>query len=92
MKKSELKEIIKEEIYTILKEDHHIQILTNDFGGYDDVEFLTKLWNLSTEEINLIYTKAKLDLLWLNKNSKRGLLSGFNRKDSQYVRNRIKYK
>lgn len=87
MKTSDLKQLIRE---CILEEEYVSQVLSTEFGGYDDMSFLKKTWRMSVEELLPILEKAKSDLKWLNRNS-RGLMGLFNKKDAQWVRCRIKW-
>jgi hypothetical protein len=87
MKKSQLKQLINE---CILEESYVSQVLSTEFGGYDDMAFLKKTWRMSVEELLPVLEKAKSDLKWLNQNSK-GLMGLFNKKDARWVRNRIKW-
>jgi hypothetical protein len=86
--KSELKQLIKEEINKILSED--AKIISKEFGGYNDSEFLKKTWKMSLEELESLLTISIDELKWLKKNSK-GTLGLFNRKDAQWVASRIKF-
>lgn len=89
MKKSELRQIIKEEIKKSLQEST-AKILEPEFGSDNDSEFLKVVWYLPIEELELLLKTSLQDLMWLKKNSK-GLLRGFNRRDAKIVRNRIEF-
>ena len=79
-----LNEFVKES----LNENDHIKVLSDEFGGYEDKEFLYKAWRMKSEDLTTLLDTCKSDLKWLNKHSK-GLLGAFNRKDAQWVRSRI---
>lgn len=87
MKKSELKQIIKEEIDKVLNED--AKVISKEFGGTNDSEFLKIAWKMSIDDLQKLLQTSIEDLKWLKKNSK-GTLGLFNRKDAQWVTNRIK--
>jgi hypothetical protein len=88
MKKSELQQIIKEEISKILNED--AKVISKEFGGYNDSEFLKIAWKMSIDDLEKLLLTSIEDLKWLKKNSK-GTLGLFNKKDAQWVNSRIKF-
>ena len=88
MKKSELRQIIKEEIHLLNEAD--IKALRKEFGGYDDRVFLKKVWHMSLDELNDLLKVSLLDMKWLKGNSK-GTIGLFARKDAQWLKSRIDY-
>ena len=88
MKKSELKQLIKEEIHKVLNED--AKVISKEFGGTNDSEFLKIAWKMSIDNLEKLLLTSIEDLKFLKKNSK-GTLGLFNRKDAQWVTSRIKF-
>lgn len=88
MKRSELRQIIREEISKVLNED--AKVISKEFGGINDSEFLKIAWKMSIDDLEKLLQTSIEDLKWLKKNSK-GTLGLFNRKDAQWVTNRIKF-
>jgi len=70
----------------------NIQVLTDDFGGRDDVAFLKKINGMSLEELLPVLETAKKDLKWLYNNSRgKGVMLLFMKKDALWVRQRVKW-
>jgi hypothetical protein len=88
MKKSELQQIIKEEIHKVLNED--AKVISKEFGGTNDSEFLKIAWKMSIDNLEKLLLTSIEDLKFLKKNSK-GTLGLFNKKDAQWVTGRIKF-
>ena len=88
MKKSELTQIIREEIFKVLNED--AKVISKEFGGTNDSEFLKIVWKMPINDLEKLLLTSIEDLKWLKKNSK-GTSGLFNKKDAQWVTNRIKY-
>ena len=77
---------------TLLKEEFTPQVLSTEFGGWDDMEFLKKTWNMPIEELYKILEKAKSDLKFLNNMSRtRSVIRVLYKKDAQWVRARVGY-
>lgn len=90
MKKSELRQIIKEEIKYVLNESSNI--LSKEFGGYDDKEFLRIVWKLSIPELEKLLNTSKTELNWLKNQGPKGKIMGlFNKRDILLIKTRIKY-
>lgn len=90
MKKSQLRQIIEEEIKYVLNESSNI--LSKEFGGYDDKEFLKIVWKLSIPELENLLNASKIELNWLKNQGPKGKIMGlFNRRDISIMKNRIEY-
>lgn len=68
----------------------HLQVLSDEFGGYDDKEFLYKAWRMTLDELIDLLSTAVKDLAWCKKNSK-GITGLFTKRDGLIVKNRIAY-
>jgi hypothetical protein len=68
----------------------HIQVLSDEFGGYDDKEFLYKAWRMTLSELKDLLSTAVKDLAWCKKNSK-GTLGQFNKRDGLFLKHRISF-
>jgi hypothetical protein len=93
MKKSELKQIIKEEIKTIMNESSESsRIFSKELGGPDDREFLKIVWKLSIPELEELLAEAKTDIIWAKNLGAKGAIMGtFNRRNINLIKIRIKY-
>lgn len=69
-----------------------MKIISKEFGGYDDQEFLEKIWNLSLDELESLLTTAKSELKRHTSSSpKRGVFSTFARQDTLVAKGHIKF-
>jgi hypothetical protein len=86
--------ITKEELVTIIKEvineSYTSKVISKEFGGTDDSQFLKIAWKLSLDELQDLLATSISDLKWLKAHSK-GILNSFNRKDALWVAGRIKF-
>jgi hypothetical protein len=90
MKKSELQQIIKEEISKILNEG--AKVLSQEFGGYDNVEFLKVVWQLSLSDLKKLLEDTISDLVYTKNIGPKGKIMGsFTRRDIDIIKNRIKF-
>ena len=88
MKKSELRQIIREEVNRL--NESVATVLSRDLGGYDHSDFLHVAWHMDIVELESLLEKSKYDLKWLNAHS-RGIMGLFHKKDAQWVKTRIKF-
>lgn len=88
MKKSELRQLIREEVNRL--NESVATIVSRALGGYDQIEFLRIAWNMELTDLESLLEKSKYDLTWLRGNSK-GVMGLFNKKDAQYVKSRINF-
>lgn len=66
------------------------KIISKEFGGIDDREFLKIVWKLTIDELDQLVLSSLADLKFLNKNS-RGIFGVFNRRDANIVKGRINW-
>lgn len=90
MKRSEIKALIKEVLEDNKSLTGNSKIISKEFGGIDDREFLKIVWKLPIDELGQLYLSSLEDLKFLNKNSKR-MMGLFNKKDASLVKSRINF-
>jgi hypothetical protein len=90
MKKSELKQLIKEEITKALSES--TTILSQEFGSYDDAKFLKVVWRMSISELEKLLENTISDLTYAKNVAPKGKIMGtFARRDIEKIKGRIKF-
>lgn len=93
MKKSELREIIREEVRKIMKDTRITElatILTGHFGGYDNTDFLKAIWKMSLPELEDLLEKTTDDLKW-SKSHVSGRMLSYYREDEKWIKIRMEW-
>lgn len=73
-----------------LNEGYDSAALTKEFGGYDHSSFLKIAWYMDIDALEKLLDTSNKDMKFLKANSK-GILGSFNRKDAQFLKNRIDF-
>jgi hypothetical protein len=67
------------------------KILSQEFGGTDDVTFLRVVWKMSIEDLEKLLEETLSDLKWTKNLGAKGKIMGiFNRRNIQLLNFRIK--
>lgn len=69
-----------------------MQILSKEFGDYDDAAFLKVVWNMSLQDVQTLLSNTAVDLKWFKNFQLKGKIMGsFSRRDLKIIKNRIKW-
>ena len=67
------------------------KIFSQEFGGYDDGNFLRVVWKMSAEDLEKLLEETLSDLKWTRNLGAKGKIMGtFNRRNIQLLNFRIK--
>lgn len=68
------------------------KIFTQEFGGYDDANFLKIAWKMSIEDLKALLEETLSNLKWIKNVGPKGKIMGtFTRRDIQLLNSRIKF-
>ena len=68
------------------------KIFTQEFGGYDDANFLKIVWKMSIEDLKTLLEETLSNLKWIKNVGPKGKIMGtFTRRDIQLLNSRIKF-
>lgn len=68
------------------------KILSNDFGGNNDSEFLKIVWKMSIEDLEKLLKDTLSDLVYIKNVSPKGKIMGlFTKRDILFIKSRIKW-
>lgn len=68
------------------------KIFTQEFGGYDDANFLKIAWKMSIEDLKALLEETLSSLKWIKNVGPKGKTMGtFTRRDIQLLNSRIKF-
>jgi len=68
------------------------KIFTQEFGGYDDGNFLKIAWKMSIEDLKALLEETLSNLKWIKNVGPKGRIMGaFTRRDIQLLNSRIKF-
>lgn len=70
---------------------NHLVIVSPQFGGYEDKEFLKIVWKLSIQELESLLQDTIKDIGYYKNSNRKGLFGALDRKLVNIAKNRIKY-
>lgn len=69
-----------------------MKILSKEFGGYDDQDFLKKIWHMPLTELEDLLKIAEAELKrHISISPKKGVLSAIPRKEAEIAKGHIKF-